>query len=812
MKTHARVVVIGGGVVGVSTLYHLAKKGWTDVVLCERTELTAGSTWHAAGLLPLFNMSYSVGQIHKYSVALYKTLEAETEQPVGLVQCGNLRLATNRDRMDEYHHYAGTARTIGVDVQFLTPAEIGELWPLCKTDDLVGAIFHPEDGYVQPADLTMALAKGARAMGATIYQQTPVSGIERTPGGEWLVKTEKGDIACEHVVSATGNYARQTGRMVGIDIPSIPVEHQFIVTEPHPALVERREQGLPELAVLRESDASYYLREERQGLLLGPYEMGAPARFADGVPPTFEKDLFPGELERLMPHVEACIKRVPIFEEVGIKDIINGPIAYTPDGSPLVGPAWDLPDFWINEGHSFGITAAGGAGWQLAEWMVEGEPSIDMLGVDPRRFGAYASKSYLKTKNEEAYSNVFTVHYHDEERPAARPFRRSPCYDRMKDRGAVFGQLFGWERPNWFAPDGVSAEDVWSFRRTNYFPHVGDECRNVHENAGLLDMTAFAKTYVSGPGAEAWLENLVANRLPKKVGRIGLCHALFPKGGVRSEFTIMRDGPDRFYLVSAGAWERFDLDYLEKKLPADGSVRLDRLTTQMGVLVVAGPKSREVLSKVTDADLSNAAFPWLSGQHIDIGLAPCRVMRVNFVGELGWEIHHPIEMQNHIFDVLMEAGAPVGLKPFGIRAMDSMRIEKSYRLIGTELSIEYAALESGLHRFVHLNKGEFIGRDGLTRWQEAGFSNQYVTLEVGDIADADALGNEPIFDKTGAMIGRATAGGFAWRLDKSLALAYVKPDFAEIGTELEIDILGKIHPCTILPESPFDPDNARLRG
>ncbi len=813
MQTSARVVVIGGGVVGVSTLYHLAKKGWTDVVLLERTELTAGSTWHAAGLLPLFNMSYSVGQIHKYSVALYQTLEAETEQPVGFVQCGNLRLATNRDRMDEYRHYAGTARTIGVNAEFLSPSEIAELWPLCNTDGLVGAIFHPEDGYIQPADLTMALAKGARQMGATIHQQAEVTGIEQTQSGEWLVRTNKGDIRCDHVVSATGNYARQTGRMVGIDIPTIPVEHQFIVTESHQALVERREQGLPELPVLRESDASYYLREERQGLLLGPYEVGAPACFADGVPETFEKDLFPGDLERLLPHVEACINRVPIFEEVGIKDIVNGPIAYTPDGSPLVGPAWGgLRNFWINEGHSFGITAAGGAGWQLAEWIVEGQPSIDMLGVDPRRFGDYASKSFLKNKNEEAYSNVFTIHYPDEERAAARPLRRTPCYDRMKDRGAVFGQLFGWERPNWFAPEGVAAEDKWSFRRANYFQPVGDECLNVHENAGLQDMSAFAKTYVSGPGANDWLDRLVANNLPKKVGRIGLCHALYPQGGVRSEFTVMRDGPNEFYLVSAGAWQRFDWAYLERMLPADGSVRLDHLTTQMGVLVLAGPKARDILAEVTDTDLSNAAFPWLSGQMADIGLAPSRLMRVNFVGELGWEIHHPIEMQNHIFDVLMDAGAPLGLKPFGIRAMNAMRLEKSYRLIGTELSLEYAALESGLHRFVQLNKGDFVGRDALTQWQGRGFDNQYVTLEVGDIDDADALGNEPLLNQAGEIVGRATAGGFGWRLGKSLALGYVQPDLAEIGTELEIDILGKIHPCQIVEESPFDPTNERLRA
>ena len=811
MKTHARVVVIGGGVCGVATLYHLAKKGWSDVVLCERTELTAGSTWHAAGLLPLFNMSYSVGQIHKHSVNLYKTLEEETGQPVGFEVVGNLRLATNRDRMDEYHHYAGTARTIGVNVEFLTPSEIQELVPFCNIEGLVGGILHPDDGYIQPADVTMAMAKGARNMGAEIYQRAPVIGIARQPNGEWVVSTEKGEITCEHVVSATGNYARETGRMVGLEIPTIPVEHQFIVTEAHPLLEQRKKDGLREMPVLRESDASYYLREERQGLLLGPYEKGAPACFVDGVPSTFEKDLFPGDLDRLEPHIEAAINRVPNFGEAGVKEVINGPIAYTPDGSPLVGPAWGLRNFWINEGHSFGVTAAGGAGWQLAEWIVEGQPTIDMLGVDPRRFGGYASRSYLKTKNEEAYENVFVIHFHDEERPAARPLKTAPCYDRMKALGAVFGQKFGWERPNWFAPTGMRQEDDWSFRRSAYHDHVGRECRNVHENVGLLDMTAFSKFQVSGPGAEAFLDNLVANRIPKKEGRINLCHALNTRGGVRSEFTIMRDGPESFYLVSAGAQERYDWDYLHKMAPGDGSVRLDKITTQVGVLVVSGPSARELMQRVSDADFSNAAFPWLTGRFADVGLAPCRLMRINFVGELGWEIHHPMEMQNHIFDVLMAAGQDLGLRPFGIRAMDALRIEKSYRLVGTELSIEYAAFESGLHRFVHPNKGDFIGRDALVDWRQRGFDNHFVTLEVHEITDADPIGNEPLF-KNGEMIGRATAGGFGWRLGKSLALGFVRPGLAGPGTELEIDVLGEMKPAAVVEESPYDPDNERLRA
>ena len=811
MKSHARVVVIGGGVVGVGTLYHLAKKGWSDVVLVERKELTSGSTWHAAGLLPLFNMSYSVGQVHKFAVRFYQELEEETGQRVGFAKVSNIRLAMNQARMDEYRQYAGVADTIGVEVNFLTPDQVKEVWPLCNTEGLVGAIQHPEDGYIQPADLTQALAIGARNNGAEIYRNTTVTGIERTPAGEWLVKTDKGDITCEHVVTASGSFARQVGAMVGLDVPVIPVEHQYIVTEPHPEIQKRKADGLPEMGVLRESDGSWYMREERGGLILGPYEKGAPACYVDGPSDDMEYELFQEDLERLEPHIEAAINRVPAFGEVGVKQVYNGAICYTPDGSPIIGPAWDVPNFWLNEGHSFGITAAGGAGWQLAEWIVEGEPTIDMLGVDPRRYGDYCTKSYLVEKNEEAYANVFVIHYPDEEREAARPLRQAPCYDRLKSMGAVFGQKFGWERANWFAPAGVPQEDDWSFRRSKWFEHVGNEVRNVSENVGILDMTAFAKCRISGPGAEAFLDGLIANRLPKKIGRVGLVHALNTRGGVHSEFTIMREADDSFYVVSAGALQRLDHDWLKKHMPTDGSVRFDHLTNQMGVLVVAGPKSRELLQSITRDDLSADSFKWLSGRWIDVGLAPALALRMNFVGELGWELHHPLEYQNHIFDAVMAAGEDLGIKPFGIRAMEAMRVEKSYRMVGQELSIEYAALESGLHRFVHLNKGEFIGRDALSQWQEKGFQNTFVTMEVHDVTDADALGNNPI-SLNGEVVGRATSGNFGFRLGKSLALGMVRPEVSEIGTDLQMDILGNGHRVTIIEESPFDPENERLRA
>jgi dimethylglycine dehydrogenase len=835
MKTHARAVVIGGGVVGVATLHALVKKGWSDVVLVERHELTSGSTWHAAGLLPLFNMSYSVGQIHKHSVALYKKLEAETGQHVGFVQCSNIRLARTDDRWDEFMYYAGVAETIGVRVNVLSPAQVKEIWPLCVTDGLIGAIQHPDDGYIQPADLTQALAKGARDGGAQIHRHTAVTGIEKTAAGEWLVRTDKGDIACEHLVSASGNFVRQTGAMLGLDLPVMPVQHQYIVTEPHPALLERRRQGLPEMGVLREADSSWYMREEAGGLLLGPYEEGAPACYVDGPSADAEYELFQEDLDRLMPHVETAIARVPAFGEVGIKKIYNGAICYTPDGSPVIGPAWQHRNLWLNEGHSFGVTAAGGAGWQLAEWIVEGEPTIDMMGVDPRRFGPYASRGYLKEKNEEAYRMVFTVHYPDEERPAGRPLKTAPCYGRMKVLGAVFGSVYGWERPNWFAPEGYGfapaeidkpdvitrenhapvgagekVREIWSFRRSNYFEFVGDECRHVHENVGLLDMSAFAKYEVTGAGAEAWLDSILANRIPKTVSRIALCHLLTTRGGVRSEFTVYRTGPESFYLVGPGAFERHDWDCLNKLLPATG-VRLNKITTQTGVLILAGPGSRDVLQSLTDTDLSTASFPWLTGKFINVGIAQAHALRVNFVGELGWELHHPIEMQNTIFDLVMEAGRGHGIRPFGIRAMDSLRLEKSYRLMPRELSIEYSALESGLQRFVHLNKGQFLGRDGLVEWQQHGFANRFVTLEVHDVANADARGSEPVY-RNGALVGRCTSGGYGWRLGKSLALAMVRPEFGELGTEFEVGILGKRYRASVIPESPFDPENTRLRA
>ena len=811
MKSKARAVVIGGGVVGVSTLYHLAAKGWDDSILLERKSLTSGSTWHAAGLLPLFNMSYSVGQIHKYSVRFYQELQDETGMDVGFRKVSNIRLASTQDRMDEYLQYKGVADTIGVEVNVLSPQEIKDCWPLVSTENLIGAIQHPEDGYIQPADLTQAFAKGARDKGAKIEINTNVISIKRSPNDTWIVETDKGHIECEHVISCSGNFARKTGKMVGLDLPVIPVEHQYIVTEQHPLIKERKDKNLPELGVLRDSDASWYMREEAGGLILGPYEQGAPSCYVDGPDENSEYELFQEDLDRISDHIESAIFRVPIFGEVGVKKVYNGAIAYTPDGSPIIGPAWDLKNFWINEGHSFGVTAAGGAGWQLAEWIVNGNPTIDMLGVDPRRFGDYATKSYLIEKNEEAYANVFTVHYPDEERPAARPLRTAPCYERLKKMGGVFGVSFGWERANWFAPNGVEAIDDWSFRRSSYHEHVGAEIQNMSKNVGLLDLSGFAKCRISGSSAENFLNFLVANKISKTIGRVSLCHALNSLGGVHSEFTITKESENSFYLVSAGAYQRLDHDWIKKNMPTDNSVIFEDLTNSKGVLVLAGPKSRELMKLVSKDNFENENFPWLTSQIVNIGNYPVLAMRVNFVGELGWELHHPIEYQNQIFDILFQHGSKLNLKPFGIRAMDSLRIEKSYRLPGRELSIEYAALESGLNRFVSENKGDFIGRDGLAEWKSKGLSYGFVTLEVHNVKDADALGNNPIY-LDGKVIGRATSGGYGHRIKKSLVLAMINPSLIKIGLKVKIDILGTKYDASIINESPYDPSNEKLRA
>jgi dimethylglycine dehydrogenase len=830
MKTHVRALVVGGGAVGAGIAYHLAKRGW-DTLLLERDELTSGSTWHAAGLLPLFNMSYATSHIHDYSVKFYKTLEAETGLNPGFFVVGNLRMAQSRARMDEYMLYASTAETVGIPYEWLSPAEIRARWPLVRTEDLEGAIYHPTDGYINPADVTQAMAKGARQFGATIERRWQVDAYRWT-GSEWLVTARKmverggnlvpGDevveITAEHVVTATGNHAQRTARLLGLKIPAIPVEHQYIVTEPDPALVDWRKAGNPEHPVLRDADAKWYVREERGGWILGPYERGAPARFLYDVPETFRADLFPLDLDRIEEEYMSMIHRLPSSETVGLKDDYNGPICYTPDGNPLLGPAPGLRNMWLAEGFSFGITAAGGTGHYLAQLMADGEAEIDMGSLDPRRYGAWMTTEYAARKNEEAYEHVYILHHPDEERPACRPLRTAPCYDRMAARGAQFGQVNGWERPNYFGPLDASDSfdhDARSFRRGAWWRHAVDEASAIRNGVGLIDATAFTKHWVTGAGATAFLDRFTCNRLPR-VGRINLTYALSDAGTVRTEYTIVRMAENKYYLISAGAWTAYDQDYLIKaaedfSAETGQSVMISDVTSQYGVFAIAGPRTRDVLKPlIRDADpataLSNKRFPWLSARNIELDMCPLTAVRVAYTGELGWELHHPIEMQNYLFDRLMAAGEAHGLKLVGARAQNWMRQEKSYRAFGTELGRDATPLESGLDRFVDMGKA-FHGKAAML---ETGIRSRCVTLLIDGPDDADPWGREALYagDTRG---GRLTSGGYSVAFGKSIGMGYVAPDHAAPGTKLKVRMFDRLWAAEITEDCPHDPKNARIR-
>ncbi|MGR3426352.1 MAG: GcvT family protein [Sagittula sp.] len=831
MKTNVKALVVGGGAVGTSIAYHLAKAGWDDVMLLERDELTSGSTWHAAGLLPYFNMSYATTHIHDYSIKFYKTLEEETGLDAGFFVVGNLRMAQTDARMDEYMVYATTAETCGVPFEWMTPAQISERWPLIRTEDLKGAIYHPTDGYINPADVTMAMAKGARQRGVLIERKWQVDGYEWT-GSEWKVTVtkmvEKGGnlvpseeqqvITAEHVVTATGNHAQRTAKLLGIRTPAIPVEHQFIVTEPDPALVEWRKTN-EQHPVIRDADAKWYVREERGGWIIGPYERNAPARFEYGVPDSFRADLFPLDLERIEEEYMSMIHRIPSSETVGLKDDFNGPICYTPDGNPLIGPAPGLRNMWLAEGFSFGITAAGGAGYYLAQMMVEGEAEIDMASLDPKRFGSWQTTEWSVKKNEEAYEHVYILHHPDEERPAARPLRTGPAYDRQKALGAQFGCVNGFERPNYYGPldaDDNFDHDARSFRRGGWWQYAVEEAKAIREGVGLIDATAFAKHTVTGAGATEFLDRFTCNKLPK-VGRINLTYALTSKGTTRTEYTIVRNGENNYYLVSAGAWQAYDHDYLVKAaedfMAETGKlVIVQDVTTQWGVFAIAGPKTRDVLGQIIrDAEpetaLSNKRFPWLSARQIELGMCPVNAIRVAYTGELGWELHHPIEMQNYLWDLLMKAGEAHGLKPVGARAQNWLRQEKSYRAFGNELGRDATPAEADLPRFIDLSK-EFYGKAEM---EAKGIRSKCVTLLVDGPADADPWGREALYTPEGVRVGRLTSGGYSVAFGKSIGMGYVKPELAVEGTKLKVRMFDQLWDAEITCDSPYDPKNETIR-
>ncbi|OJY25422.1 MAG: diguanylate cyclase [Rhodobacterales bacterium 65-51] len=829
MKTHVKALVVGGGAVGNGIAYHLAKAGW-DTMLVERDELTSGSTWHAAGLLPLFNMSFATTHIHKYSVDFYKSLEAETGLNAGFAVVGNLRMAQRQERMDEYMLYSSVAETAGVYHEFLSPKEMKDRWPLLNTEDLIGALYHPQDGYINPADVTQAMAKGARQHGATIERKVQVDGYRWT-GSEWVVSCtrmiekggmlipgeEKFEIVAEHVVTATGNHAQRTARLLDVKIPAIPVEHQFIVTEPDPMLQEYRKNN-PEHPVLRDADAKWYVREERGGWILGPYEAGAPARFLYDVPESFRADLFPLDLERIETEYMSMIHRLPSSETVGLKDDFNGPICYTPDGNPLVGPVPGLRNMWIAEGFSFGITAAGGTGYYLAQMMTQGEAEIDMASLDPRRYGQWMTTEYAARKNEECYEHVFILHHPDEEREACRPLRTAPAYDRQKEMGAQFGQVNGWDRPNYYGPKDAPASfdhDSRSFRRGAWWLYAKAEAEAVRNTVGIIDATAFTKHLVRGPGATAFLDHFTCNKLPA-VGRINLTYALTDAGTTRTEYTIVRLKENEYYIISAGAWTSYDSDFLLKSAEdfmgnGGGYIDIHDVTTQWGVYALAGPNARALMKDlIKDADpdtaLSNKRFPWLSYRDIELGMCPIRAIRVAYTGELGWELHYPIEFGRYLWDLLWSVGEKHGLKGVGARAQNWLRQEKSYRAFGNELGRDATPLEAALDRFVDLSK-DFRGKQAML---DTGIRSKCVTLLIDGPDDTDPWGKEAIL-KDGVKVGRLTSGGYSVAFGKQIGMGYVSPELAEVGTKLKVKMLLKEWDAVVVEDSPFDPKNERIR-
>ena len=809
MKSHAEVVVIGGGAVGCSALYHLTQLGVTDTVLLERDELTAGSTWHAAGNCPNFSTSWNLIKLQRHSTRLYRELAGRVGYDINYHVTGSIRLAHTPERVDEFRHVASQARAQGIEFELLTPAQVRERHPFVVTDGIRAGLYDPHDGDIDPAQLTQALAKGARDAGAEIHRQARVTAIERMRSGEWRITTTKGVIQAAKVINAAGYRGGEVAAMVGEYLPIVTLSHQYLVTDEIPELAARGEARLP---LLRDPDVSYYLRQEKHGLILGPYERQATAHWLDGIPDEFAHQLFDDDLARVETYIEAACGRVPILGTVGVKTVINGPIPYAPDGNPLIGPAPGLPGFYHCCAFTFGIAQAGGAGKCIAEWVARGQPEWDLWPLDARRYLECHDHRYTLAKALETYRHEYGIGYPAEERPAGRPAKTSPVYARLHDKGARFGARGGWERAVYF-PEADDPQDrpELSFRRPRWHAAVARECEAVAGRVAVLDLPGFTKFEVSGPGAAEWLDRLVAGVIPR-VGRTALNYFCAPDGGIVTEMTVTALAPDRYWLISAAAGERHDEHWLREHLPGSGaSVRVENQSARFGTLIVVGPRSRELLSRLTPADLGNEAFPWLSVRRIPIGYTQAIALRVNYVGELGWELHLPVEHLLSVYDLLFEAGQPFGIRDFGLYAMDSLRLEKCYRAWKGDLTTEYTPFTASLDRFVRLDKpGGFIGQAALRREAAAGPRERFVPLLV-DADDADAAAVSIVFRRD-EPVGLVTSGGYGYRLRRSIALAYVRADLAAPGTELAVEILGERRRAVVAREPLYDPENLRLRA
>lgn len=810
LPTSARVVIIGGGAVGVSALYHLAKAGWTDCVLLERNELTAGSTWHAAGNVPTFSSSWSIMNMQRYSAQLYRGLGEAVGYPMNYHVTGSLRLAHTPERMQEFARVLGMGRYQGMELELLSPGEIGDRYPFMEVHDLKGALYDPYDGDIDPAQLTQALAKGARELGAQIVRFCKVTGARRE-GGRWVVETEQGEIRCEKVVNAAGYRAREVGAWFGRDVPMMTMSHQYLVFDAIPALEEWSKGAGRKLPLLRDVDVSYYLRQEKMGFNLGPYEPDCRAHWVtpdDPMPEDFSFQLFPDDLERIAPIVEDAMRRVPILEGAGLQRVINGPIPYAPDGNPLLGPMPGVPDAYEACVFTFGICQAGGAGKVLAEWVTQGRTEWDMWSCDPRRFTDYTDQDYCVAKGMETYGHEYAIHFPRHAWPAGRPKKVSAVHDRTSALGAQYGATNGWERALWYARPGddlsEAATQTWR-REGPWLQRIEEECCAVRDAAGILDLPGFSRFLLEGPGARDWLAEQVTGRVPKP-GRMGLGYFADEDGRIVTEMSILTLGEDRFLLITAGSAQWHDQDWLLSHMPEGLTLR--DVTTEWSCQILTGPKSRDILAGLTDADLS---LPWLSHQEATVAGRPCRLARVSFAGELGWELHTRIEDTPAVWDAVMAAGAPHGLKPFGMWALDSLRLEKGYRAWKQDLSTDYSVLEGGLERFVDWAKPAFRGKAALEREKQRGVAKRFVTLTV-EAGDYDPPYMSTLW-QDGTVVGETTSAGWGFRADRCIALGMLRADLAEPGTRVEVEVFGERIPATVQPDAPlWDPENERLRA
>lgn len=806
MKTHAQAVVIGGGVIGCSILYHLTKLGWTDVVLLERDELTSGSTWHAAANIHGLHDNTNISRIQHYTMNLYKELEKETGQGCGVFQPGSLYLAQTEAREHQLKLQAAKAKLYGMNFYEIAREEAETLHPLVNFDGIRTIMWEPDGGNVDPSGVTNAYAMGARQNGAEIYRFTPVIATTPNPDGSWTVETTKGSIHTQWVINAAGLWGREVAKLAGFDLPLQPTEHQYFVTETI-AEIAGMDRRLPSVA---DRDGEYYLRQEGQGLLVGAYERDVRFWAEDGTPQGFGHELFDDDLERIEENMMRAIDRVPVVGEAGIKRVINGPMIWSPDANVLFGPVPELKNYFCVNGIIPGFSQSGGMGLLAADWIVTGESRYDMFAWDMARFGDWAGKAFTKARVGDQYAHRFSIHFPNEERAAGRPVRTRPVYEMQQDKGAVFGLNYGWEHPLWFA-DTPGAQDTNGFTRQNWFEPVGNECRMLRENAGIIDISNFAKYRAAGKGAEDWLNSIFANTMPKSVGRSCLTPLIGVRGGVAGDFTVTRTGEEEFYIIGSGMAERYHKRFFDA-VPCPEGVAFESKTLGMCGFNVAGPKSREMLQRMTNTSLATVDFPFMRSQWITIAGVDVLALRVSFTGDLGWELHCATDDQVKLYEALLEAGAPFGAGPVGSRALMSMRVEKGYGSWSREYSPEYWPHEVGLDGLCKMNK-EFLNKAALAENLAKTPREKMVILHINEedvrASNADATGGEPIF-KDGVGIGRVTSGTYGYTVNMSLALGFVKD--AQPGDMVEVAILGRPHRAVILEQPPFDPAGARLRA